>query len=367
MKQVPFLSLKDVNHRFADDLKAAACRVIDSGWYIMGDELDAFESAFAQYCGVKHCIGMGNGLDALTQTLRAYSHMGLVSEGDEVIVPANTYIATVLAITENRLKPVLVEPDPATFNLDPSCIEAAVTPRTRVIIPVHLYGQLAAMEEIGEIARNHSLKIIEDAAQAHGAAAGAKKAGSFGDAGAFSFFPGKNLGALGDAGALVTDDDELAECLRALRNYGSHIKYHNLYQGVNSRLDEMQAAFLRVKLKFLDADTEARRTVARRYRSEIRNARIDLPEVADEGRHVWHLFVVRTALRVKFRQHLLQHGVHTLIHYPVPPHRQPAYPELHHLELPVTETMHEQVVSLPMSPTLSAEDIRRVIVACNSY
>lgn len=367
MEQVPFLSLKSVNARFADELKAAVSRVIDSGWYVLGEEVAAFEARFAEYCGVRHCIGVGNGLDALTLTLRSYKLMGLLGEGDEVIVPANTYIATILAITENRLKPVLVEPDPATFNIDPRRVEAAITARTRAIMPVHLYGQLADVEAIGAIALRNGLKVIEDAAQAHGASRGGRRAGAFGDAAGFSFFPGKNLGALGDAGALVTDDDELARNVRALRNYGSQVKYHNLHQGVNSRLDELQAAILTVKLRYLGGDTDARRAVAARYRREIRNPKLGLPAVASEQSHVWHLFVVRTRERERFMQHLAEHGVMAQIHYPVPPHAQPAYPELHGLSLPITEAIHAEVVSLPMSPTLTPADVDRVVAACNAF
>lgn len=367
MEKIPFLSLKSINNIISGELKDAVSRVIDSGWYILGEEVAAFEAAFARYCGVRHCIGVGNGLDALTLALRSYKLMGVMHEGDEVIVPANTYIATILAVTENRLKPVLVEPNPSTFNIDPKKIEVAVTKRTRAIMPVHLYGQLADMEAIRAIARQYDLKIIEDAAQAHGATFLGKRAGCFGDAAGFSFFPGKNLGALGDAGALVTDDDTLAQHMRALRNYGSHVKYHNLYQGVNSRLDEIQAAILAVKLKYLDQDNQARREIALRYRSEIHNNKLTLPMVTCEAGHVWHLFVIRTSQRDEFIGHLDRHGVTCQIHYPVPPHAQPAYPELHGLALPVTEAIHAEVVSLPISPNLSASDVDRVIAACNSF
>ncbi len=365
--QIPFLNLKSVNARHADELKAAVSRVIDSGWYILGEEVATFEARFAEYCGVEYCIGVGNGLDALILALRAYKLIGVLREGDEVIVPANTYIATLLAITENRLKPVLVEPDPCTFNIDPLRIERAITGRTRVIMPVHLYGQLADMEAINAIASKHGLKVIEDAAQAHGAKLSGKLAGSYGDVAGFSFFPGKNLGALGDAGALVTRDEELAGVVRALGNYGSERKYHNLHQGVNSRLDELQAAILQVKLKYLDEDTEARRVIAARYRREIRNPRLGLPEASREEAHVWHLFVVRTREREFFMQHLSRHGVMAQIHYPVPPHKQPAYPDLHRLYLPITEAIHDEVVSLPITPTLSAADVDSIVAVCNSF
>ncbi len=367
MSFVPFLSLKDVNGCYADELKAAAARVIDSGWYIGGEELAAFEKQFAEFCGVRHCIGLGNGLDALNLVLRAYCLAGLIHEGDEVIVPANTYIATVLAVTANRLTPVLVEPDPRTFNLDPARIEAAITPRTRAIMPVHLYGQLADMAAINQIAQRHGLKVIEDAAQSHGASVGGKRAGALADAAGFSFFPGKNLGALGDAGGVTTNDEQLAEALRALRNYGSHVKYHNLYQGVNSRLDEMQAALLGVKLKYLEEETEARRQVADTYLAGIRNPRITLPVLTHRDAHAWHLFVVRCDDRDALQRHLAEAEVGSQIHYPVPPHKQPAYAEYNHLSLPVTEAIHREVLSLPMSPALSAREVAQVIDACNRF
>jgi dTDP-4-amino-4,6-dideoxygalactose transaminase len=367
LMSIPFLSLKALNQRYADELKAAANRVIDSGWYILGEELAEFEKEFAQYCGAPACIGVGNGLDALTLILRAYRELEIMSPGDEIIVPANTYIASILAITENGLRPVLVEPDAATFNIAPKQAKAAVTSRTRAILAVHLYGQLADMDALRTIADRHQLKLIEDAAQAHGASLGGIKAGACGDAAGFSFFPGKNLGALGDAGAVTTHDQHLARKIRALRNYGSEVKYHNLCQGVNSRLDEIQAAFLRVKLKYIESDTAARRHVANRYLQGIRNARIRLPHVTAEEAHVWHLFVVRCDDRDSLQQHLAAQGIDTLIHYPVPPHKQPAYARLNDLSLPCTEELHRTVLSLPISPTLDEAAIDCVIAACNSY
>ena len=364
---VPFLSLKDVNARHADELKAAAARVIDSGWYILGDELAAFEQEFAAYSGTRHAIGVGNGLDALSLILRAYKELGVLAEGDEVIVPANTFIASFLAITENRLVPVPVEPDAASFNLDPACVEAAIGPRTRAIMAVHLYGQLADMPALARLARQHRLLLIEDAAQAHGATGDGRKAGAFGDAAAFSFFPTKNLGALGDGGAVVTDDTVLAERVAALRNYGSDVKYRHLFQGLNSRLDEMQAALLRVKLKYLEDDIAWRRHVAHRYREGIHHPQIRMPQVVREERHVWHLFVVRSAHRDALQVHMQARGIQCQVHYPVPPHRQPAYPELHGLSLPLTERLHEEVLSLPIGPTLSEEAIDRVIDACRTF
>ncbi len=364
---VPFLSLKDVNARYADELKAAAARVIDSGWYVLGDEVAAFEREFAGYCGARHAVGVGNGLDALSLILRGYKELGLIAEGDEVIVPANTFIASFLAVTENRLVPVPVEPDPATFNIDPAAVEAAIGPRTRAIMAVHLYGQLADMSALTTLARRHNLLLIEDAAQAHGAMSDGRKAGAFGDAAAFSFFPAKNLGALGDGGAVVTDNTVLAERIAALRNYGSDVKYRHLFQGVNSRLDEMQAAMLRVKLKYLDEDIAWRRRVARRYRDDIRHPHIQLPDVAHEEQHVWHLFVVRCTRRDALQQHLQAHGIQSQVHYPVPPHRQPAYAALRDARLPLTDQLHDEVLSLPIGPTLSDAAVDRVIEVCQAF
>ncbi len=321
---VPFLSLRDVNARHADELKAAAARVIDSGWYVLGEELVAFEREFAAYGGVRHAVGVGNGLDALSLILRGYKELGAIGEGDEVVVPGNTFIASFLAISENRLVPVPVEPDPVSFNLDPACVEAAIGPRTRAIMAVHLYGQLADMPALAALARRHKLLLIEDAAQAHGAMRDGRKAGAFGDAAAFSFFPTKNLGALGDGGAVLTDDTVLAQRITALRNYGSDVKYRHQFQGLNSRLDEMQAAMLRVKLKYLDDDIAWRRRVARSYRDGIRHPQILLPEVVREEQHAWHLFVVRCARRDALQRHLQAHGIQTQVHYPLPAHRQPA-------------------------------------------
>jgi dTDP-4-amino-4,6-dideoxygalactose transaminase len=364
---VPFLDLREVNARHADALKAAAARVIDSGRYVLGDELAGFEHEFAAYCGVRHAVGVGNGLDALSLILRGYRELGALREGDEVIVPGNTFIASFLAISENRLLPVPVEPDPASFNLDPVAVEAAIGPRTRAIMAVHLYGQLADMPALAALAARHKLLLIEDAAQAHGAMSGGRKAGAFGDAAAFSFFPAKNLGALGDGGAVVTADSALARRIAALRNYGSEVKYRHLFQGLNSRLDEMQAAMLRVKLTHLDDDIAWRRRVARRYRDGIRHAQIRLPAVTREEQHAWHLFVVRCTRRDALQRHLHARGIHTLVHYPVPPHRQPAYPSLRHAPLPLTERLHDEVLSLPIGPTLRDDAVERVIEACCAF
>tara|TARA_R110002073_G_scaffold192387_1_gene351175 strand:+ start:19159 stop:20262 length:1104 start_codon:yes stop_codon:yes gene_type:complete len=367
MISIPFLDLKAINTQYRDALVAACTRVIDSGWYVQGKEVSAFEQEFAVYCGTKHAIGVANGLDALTLTLRAWKEMGKLKEGDEVIVPANTYIASILAITENRLMPVLVEPDLATYNLCPKNLEAAITKKTRVILPVHLYGQLADMPAIMAIAKRHNLLVLEDSAQAHGASIDGIKAGNWGDASGFSFYPGKNLGALGDAGAVTTSDDELAHTLRALANYGSHKKYENLYQGVNSRLDEIQAAMLRVKLHHIDTDIAARRAVAKTYIESIDNPNIILPNWQNEESHVFHLFVIRTNQRSELQQHLLDNGIQSLIHYPLPPHKQQAYKEWNSLSYPITESIHDQVLSLPIGPTLFKSEILSVISSCNSF
>jgi dTDP-4-amino-4,6-dideoxygalactose transaminase len=364
---IPFLDLRAINQKNRQELIDAAIRVIDSGWYIQGQEVKSFEQEFAAYCGISHCIGVANGLDALILTLRAWKELGKLKEGDEVIVPANTYIASILAITESRLKPVLVEPEANSFNLCVKNVRAAITRKTRVILPVHLYGQLANMPAIMSLALEHGLLILEDAAQAHGAAIGGKKAGSWGDAAGFSFYPGKNLGALGDAGAITTQDPELAQTLRALSNYGSHEKYKNLFKGLNSRLDEMQAAMLRVKLAQLDIDIEHRRSVASVYLKNIKHKAVRLPHVLNSEQHVWHLFVVRSKHRTALQKHLLAHGIQTLIHYPIPPHKQMAYIDWNNFNYPLTEAIHQEVLSLPIGPTVSSEQALQVAYAINSF
>jgi dTDP-4-amino-4,6-dideoxygalactose transaminase len=364
---VPFLDLGAVNARYADALKLAACRVIDSGWYVLGQELAAFETEFARYCGTAHALGVGNGLDALALILRGYRELGRLQQGDEVIVPANTFIASFLAVSQNQLVPVPVEPDPVTFNVDPAAVERAIGPRTRAIMAVHLYGQLADMAALRAVADRHALLLIEDAAQAHGAMQDGRRAGAFGDAAAFSFFPTKNLGALGDGGAVLTGDARLAEQVRALRNYGSVQKYQHLYQGTNSRLDELQAAMLRVKLGFLEEEIAWRRAVARRYREGIDHPCIALPTVAAEERHVWHLFVVRSPWRDALQRHLQSQGIQTQVHYPVAPHLQPAYGGLAKAALPIAEDLQRQVLSLPMGPALEPAAVQRVIAACQSF
>lgn len=367
--KVPFLDLKKINARHANELKEAAERVIDSGWYILGDEVKAFETEFAAWVGSPHCVGTSDGLSALILALRGWKELGLLKDGDAVAVPANTYIASILAITENRLRPVLVEPDEDTFNLGAANLEAALGTDVKAVIAVHLYGQLADMPAISKLCRERGLLLLEDAAQAHGAHIGGVKAGAWGDAAGFSFYPGKNLGALGDAGALTCKDRKLADMVRALRNYGSHEKYKNLVQGPNDRLDEMQAAFLRVKLGYIDADNARRREIATRYRREIKDPLVRLPQVrAGEDSHAWHLFVVRVPDREAFQSRLLELGVHTAIHYPISPHHQQAYVgQLGHLRLHLTETLHREVVSLPISPVLSDQHVKHVIDTCNGH
>ncbi len=364
---IPFLDLKAINSKYRDDLIDACSRVIDSGWYIQGKELRLFESEFAAFCGVKYCIGVANGLDALNLTLRAWKELGKLKEGDEVIVPANTYIASILAITENSLKPVLVEPNEDTYNLCPIKTAEKITSKTKVILAVHLYGQMAPMVELIELANQHDLLVLEDSAQAHGASINGKKSGSWGHASGFSFYPGKNLGALGDAGAITTDDEQLAITIRALSNYGSHKKYENLYQGVNSRLDEIQAAMLRVKLRNLDNETRYRQKVAEHYLNKISNKCIALPKTGQVESHVWHLFVIRAKDRDKLCKHLEKNCIQTVIHYPIPPHHQKAYSELRKLKLPISESIHDTVVSLPISSEITKKQIQLIIDVVNDF
>lgn len=368
---IPFLDLKTINKQYRQDLIDACTKVIDSGWYITGQALEQFEQNFANYCGVKHAIGVANGLDALILSLRAWKNLGKLQDGDEIIVPANTYIASILAITENNLSPVLLEPNIQSYNLCPENLRKAISSKTKAILAVHLYGQLAPMLEIMTIAQEHQLLVLEDSAQAHGASINGIKAGAWGDASGFSFYPGKNLGALGDAGAITTNDDEFAQMLKALRNYGSHKKYENITLGLNSRLDEMQAAMLDVKLKYLDKETEHRRKIAHIYLTEIKNPLITLPlydiDALDYQQHVWHLFVIRSVYREKLQTYLNENAVQTLIHYPIPPHKQQAYQKWNRLNFPTTEQIHQEVLSLPMSPTLQIEDAQKIANLCNQF
>lgn len=364
---IPFLDLKAINAQYRDELVDACTRVIDSGWYIGGSELEQFEQQFANYCGTKYAIGVANGLDALILTLRAWKELGKLKNGDEVIVPSNTYIASILAISANNLTPVLVEPCVDSFNINPKKIETAITSKTKAILPVHLYGQLADMPAIMDIAKRHELLVLEDSAQAHGACLDGKRAGSWGEASGFSFYPGKNLGALGDAGAITTSDKELADALRALRNYGSHEKYKNLFQGVNSRLDEIQAAMLNVKLSHLDKEIAHRRKVANTYLEGINNRAIILPTKEYDSAHVWHVFVIRCECRDELQKYLADNGIQTIIHYPVPPHQQPAYKEWNKINYPISEKIHAEVLSLPIGPTMTMKDVNTVVQICNEF
>lgn len=365
--KVPFLDYRAVNQAHFEEYLTAVRRVLESGWYILGKEVEAFEAEYAKWVGCKHCIGVANGLDALILILEAYKALGIMKDGDEVIVPSNTYIASILAVSRAGMTPVPVEPDMATYELDPALIEAAITARTRAIMPVHLYGQCADMTRINAIAQKHGLKVIEDGAQSHGATHHGVKSGALGDAAGHSFYPGKNLGAIGDAGAVTTDDDELAQAIKALRNYGSHKKYHNLYKGFNSRLDELQAAILRVKLGYLDAENAHRQSVAKRFLAGIKNPAIVLPQIAPGNEHVWHIFAIRSSDRDGLQNHLTKHDIGTVIHYPIPPHHQPAYSEWQHLSLPIAETIHREILSLPMSPVLTIDQANAVIAAMEAF
>jgi dTDP-4-amino-4,6-dideoxygalactose transaminase len=359
---IPFLDLKAGYLELQLEIDGAIKRVLDSGWYILGEEVDTFEQEYATYCGATHCVGVANGLDALHLALRALG----IGMGDEVIVPSNTYIATWMAVSQCGAIPVPVEPDEATYNIDPTRIEAAITSRTKVILPVHLYGQPADMFPILEIARKHGLRVLEDGAQAHGARYNGKRLGLHGDVVAWSFYPGKNLGAYGDGGAITTNDTEIAERIRVLRSYGSRIKYINDMRGFNSRLDSLQAAILRVKLRHLDRWNEIRRKIAGQYLAGLTDIGLTIPFVPDWAEHVWHLFVVRSKTREQFQKQLTQAGIGTLIHYPIPPHLQGAYSDLGFGKgaFPISERIHAEVLSLPMYPNMTMEQINQVITTC---
>jgi dTDP-4-amino-4,6-dideoxygalactose transaminase len=370
---IKFLDLQKINAQYASELKQVATEVIDSGWFLLGDRVKTFEQEYSDFIGVSNTIACANGLDALRLILRANIELGIMQEGDEVIVPANTYIATILAISDNRLKPILVEPDIQTYNLNFSLIEQAITSRTKAIMPVHLYGRVCWSDELENIATKYDLKVIEDNAQAVGAYYFAnnktrKRTGSLGDAAGNSFYPGKNLGALGDSGAVTTDDNELAVVIRALANYGSQEKYVNKYRGLNSRMDEIQAAFLSVKLKYLDMENEIRRKIADYYIANIENEKIILPLPTEyKESHVQHLFVIRVTERDKLNRHLSDNGIQTLIHYPIPPHKQMAYTEWSDLSFPITEQIHKEVLSLPMSPIMDKFEMDKVIAIINLF
>lgn len=369
---IHFLDLKTINLQYKNELLKTFEEVLESGWFILGEKVKKFEKEFAEFCGVKNCIGVANGLDALILILEGYKQLGFMKNGDEVIVPANTYIASILAVSKAGLKPVLVEPNINTYLIDESLIEEKITSKTKAILPVHLYGRLCKMDSINQIAKKYNLKVFEDCAQSHGATLHGIKCGNLGDAAGFSFYPGKNLGALGDGGAITTKDDELAEIIRAFRNYGSHKKYENLYQGINSRLDEIQAAFLSVKLKNLNRDNQQRRNIAQYYLDHIQNELIILPfskrtNIADFDFHVWHVFPIRVHERHKFQNYLSNNGIQTVIHYPVPPHKQPAYADWNNDSYLVSEKIHEEIISLPLSPVMKEDEVEYVCEVVNSY
>ncbi len=360
---IEFLSLHAVNAPYRTEMDLRIKEVLDSGWYLNGKQNEMFCANFANFCGTKFALGVANGLDALNLIIKAYEFKA----GDEIIVPANTYIASILAISENNCTPVLIEPDLNTYNINPDLIEEKITARTKAIIVVHLYGQAAKMQKIWEVANKYNLKIIEDSAQAHGAYYDDKRVGNLGHVSAFSFYPGKNLGALGDGGGITTNDEVLYNKLKAIANYGSHKRYEHLYKGINSRLDEIQAAILDVKLKGLDKDNAKRQAIAKKYRENIRNKLVTLPHAYDEKAHVWHLFVVRVQNRTKFMQYLADNSIQTLIHYPTAPHKQGAYEEWNDMNFPITEQIHSSVVSLPISPVMSNEEVDYVIKITNAY
>lgn len=364
---IKFLDLQKITAKYADEIHEAVMRVVDSGWYLQGTENEKFEANYSQYIGTRHTIGVANGLDALIWIFRAYVEMGVMKSGDEVIVPANTYIASILAITENGLKPVFVEPDLTTYQIDDTRIEAVITPRTRAILIVHLYGQCAYTDRIGELCRKYDLKLVEDNAQAHGCMFKGVMTGSIGDAAGHSFYPGKNLGAFGDAGAVTTNNDELAQVVRALANYGSSKKYVFQYTGRNSRLDEIQAAVLDVKLKHLNEDISLRKQVARYYIENIKNPNIILPLVADWDAHVFHLFPIRCNKRDELQKYLNGKGIQTIIHYPIPSHKQECYKEMNDLSFPITEQIHNEELSLPISPVMTEGDVFQLVCVLNEW
>lgn len=360
---IKFLDLQKINERYRKEINERIQDVLNSGWYILGEQNKCFEKNFADFCKVRNCIGVANGLDALNLIIKAYGF----GENDEIIVPANTYIASILAISQNNCTPVLVEPDINTYNINLNLIEEKITSKTKAIMVVHLYGQAVEMNKVWALAKKYNLKIIEDSAQAHGAFYENKRVGSLGDASGFSFYPGKNLGCFGDGGAITTNDDELSEKIQALANYGSNVKYNHIYKGINSRLDEIQAAILDVKLKYLDKDNEKRREISKLYRGKIINPNIILPQAHDEMAHVWHLFTIRTQNREKLQKYLNINSVQTNIHYPIPPHKQLAYKELNHLEYPVTEEIHKTTLSIPISPVITEDETWRIIKILNQY
>lgn len=365
---IKFLDIQKINLLHQQEIEQRLTTVFRSGWYIHGEQVKQFEQQLSTYTGAKHCIGVGNGLDALRIILRAYIELGVMQAGDEVIVPANTYIASILAISENGLVPVLVEPNSSTFNIDDDKIEAVITKRTKALLIVHLYGRVHFSDKLQQLASKYGLIIIEDNAQAIGAQWNNKKTGNLGDAAGYSFYPGKNLGAIGDGGAVSTNDEALAQMVRSIANYGSEVKYVNKVKGINSRLDEIQAAVLSVKLEHLDQENERRRAIATKYTTQIKNSAIVLPQVPPTPtEHVWHLFVIRCKTRDALQNYLTENGIQTLIHYPIPPHQQLAYKEWNQLSFPITETIHQEVLSLPISPVMTDEEVEKVVEMMNKW
>lgn len=360
---IKFLDLKKINNRYREEINSRIKNILDKGWYLQGEENENFTKNFANFCGTKFALGVANGLDALNLIIKAYGF----GNGDEIIVPANTYIATILAISENGCIPILVEPDIKTYNINPDSIEEKITSKTKAIMVVHLYGQAVQMEKIWKIAKKYNLKIIEDSAQAHGAIYQENRTGNLGDASGFSFYPGKNLGCMGDGGAVTTNDEELFNKIKAIANYGSDRKYHHIYKGVNSRLDEIQAAVLDIKLKHLDSDNNKRREISKYYRENIKNSKLILPETYDEKSHVWHIFAVRTQNRDEFQKYLTEKGIQIIIHYPTPPHKQGAYKEWNNLSFPITEEIHNTILSLPISPVMTDSEVEKVVEVVNEY
>ena len=365
--QVKFLDLKKINQLYKQELHDASERVIESGWYLLGKELEKFEKNYSLFCQTRFCLGVANGLDALRLIFRAYIEMGIMQKGDEVIVPANTYIASVIAITDNGLIPKFVEPNIDTYNLDSDLIEQAITNKTRAILAVHLYGQISVDDKLMSICKNYNLKLVEDAAQSHGAEWNGKFSGGIGDAAGHSFYPGKNLGALGDAGAVTTNDEELAKLIGALRNYGSNKKYINEYQGFNSRLDEIQASFLNVKLKYIKSDIEVRRQLANYYLENINNSEYTLPYLINNRQHVWHLFVIRTEKRNKLQNYLSNNGIETLIHYPISPYNQQCYKKFKPDVFTVSDLLQDQLLSIPLNSVISIEEIKYCTKLLNDF
>jgi len=368
MKKIPCFDLKRENLKYADKLKEAACRVIDSGWFILGEEKNDFEQRFASYCGVEYCVGTGNGLDSIRLILEGYKLLGKLQEGDEVIIPTNTFIATALAVSAARLEPVFADIDADTFNISPQSVESLITKKTKAVVAVHLYGCVAAIGELNRICKTYDILLIEDAAQAHGAELNGKKAGSLSHAAAFSFYPIKNLGALGDAGAITTNDKELRDCIAKLSNYGEETKYTHIHKGLNSRLDEIQAALLAVKLNYLDEENSLRKDIARNYIDNIKHKAIILPSFpAAERQHVFHQFVIRSDNRESLQKHLAKNGITTQVHYPTPIHKQAAYQEYNNMNLPVSEEIQSEILSIPIYPSLTQDETTKIVYTINTW